>query len=548
MRLTLNTPYTSLVVLLIVLAQSAVAQGPLYELSSPDVTYLGHFGHSVAAVPGADGAVLLLVGAAFEDDGSSPLLSGRVHLYDAGTGAHVRTLVSPNEEFVGGFGIDVAAVPDVDDDGYNEVLVGAYQESPGTDLLNVGRAYLFSGRTGVLLHPFASPHEQENGWFADHVAGVPDVDGDGRGDVLIAASAESVGSLSDAGRVYVFSGATGELLHELVSPNAMSHGYFGKVAGVADADGDGRGDLLVGAKNEAAGGQSGAGKAYLFSGATGALIRELTSPNEQEHGNFGYAVSGVSDADGDGTGDLLVGAIGERAGSGPQRAGRVHLLSGATGAPILELTPPEEQEIGHFGYAVSGAPDVDGDGQSDLLVGVPDEDIGVGSQNSGRAHLFSGATGAHLQTLGIPNGEPEARFGSAVAGLEDLDGDGNGDLLIGAYSADTSEDQAGRAFVFSGATATAAEPGPDADALAAAIAPNPSRDTATLSFALEEPSSVRLVLYDVLGRELASEGSRSLGAGTHRLVMDVSLLPSGVYAWWLDVNGEVRTGRLTVAK
>ena len=92
--------------------------------------------------------------------------------------------------------------------------------------------------------------------------------------------------------------AAQDLLHELASPDQDRFGSFGySVAGVPDADGDGRSDLLVGAPGD---GPLSPGRAYLVSGVNGALLYELVSPNEQFDGNFGYSVAGIPDADGDG--------------------------------------------------------------------------------------------------------------------------------------------------------------------------------------------------------------------------------------------------------
>ncbi|MEP0546713.1 MAG: Ig-like domain-containing protein [Rhodothermales bacterium] len=358
--------------------------------------------------------------------------------------ANVLTLESLNPELGGQFGVTVSGVPDADGDGKADVLVGAWQED--FELQSGGRAYLFSGATGALLHTLLSPLPELNGFFGRSVAGVDDADGDGRGDLLVSAPLED-GGAQDAGRVYLFSGATGELLRTLASPTPELDGRFGDwVAAVPDANGDGRGDLLIGASNED-GGAVNAGRAYLFSGATGALLQTIASPIAEANGAFGMVVSGVADADGDGRGDLLVGAQGEDGGT--MDAGRTYLFSGATGGLLHTLVSPTPGLGGLFGRSVAGVPDADGDGRGDLLVG---EDSDAALQNAGRAYLFSGATGALLQTIASPNPETGGFFGFSVAGVPDADGDGRGDLLVGAPSEDDELDNAGRAHLFSGST------------------------------------------------------------------------------------------------
>jgi hypothetical protein len=357
------------------------------------------------------------------------------------------TFSSPNSQVSGTFGFSVSGVADTNGDGVPDLLVGAYKEDAGAT--DAGRAYLFSGATGALLRTLASPNPEVNAWFGYEVSGVPDVNGDGRGDLLVGAAFEDAGA-SDAGRAYLFSGATGALLRTLASPTPEPGGEFGRaVAGVPDANGDGWGDLLIGAHAED-GGAPFAGRAYLFSGATGALLRTLISPNAETDGNFGDAVAGVPDADGDGLGDLLVSA--NREDGGATDAGRAYLFSGATGALLSTLTSPNpETDPYNFGRSVSGVPDVNGDGRGDLLVGAYLED--GGASNAGRAYLFSGATGALLCTFASPNPEAGGEFGRAVAGVPDTDGDGLGDLLIGADFEDGGTLNAGRAYLFNGAGA-----------------------------------------------------------------------------------------------
>ncbi len=102
----------------------------------------------------------------------------------------------------------------------------------------------------------------------------------------------------------------------------------------------------------------------------------------------------MSDADGDGRGDLLVGAYREGPSGSPFAAGRAYLFSGASSMLLLELASANEESSGQFGWSVAGVPDTDGDGRSDLLVGAYQEDPGASPNQAGRAYLFSGASGS----------------------------------------------------------------------------------------------------------------------------------------------------------
>jgi hypothetical protein len=263
----------------------------------------------------------------------------------------------------------------------------------------------------------------------------------------------------------------------------------------------------------------------------------LTSPNARPDGLFGVSVSGVPDVDGDGRGDLLVAGDGE--------GDRAYLFSGATRTLLHTLASPNPVPSGDFGRALSGVPDADGDGRGDLLVGARGEEVGEGL---GRAYLFSGATGALLRTFESPNPSPSPypnlTFGFSVSGVTDTDGDGKGDALVGSPG---ELEAAGRAYVFAGGGIVAAEPASEG-AAPPMVSPNPAAGTATFTFALERPAAVRLALYDVLGREVAVVDARVLAAGAHRLALDLSALPPGVYVWRLGAGEQVENGRVTVAR
>lgn len=291
--------------------------------------------------------------------------------------------------------------------------------------------------------------------FGRSIARISDVNQD---------SVPELGTSTSDDRVHLFDGADGHLLRSITSPNAgeqLSSRFGEDVAGVGDVDGDGAGDLLVGAKGERVGGRRSAGRAYLFSGADGRLLQTLVSPNTQGNGNFGHAVARANDVNGDSVPDLLVGANLESVGDSSQ-AGRAYLFSGADGRLLQTLVSPRPIEDGQFGQDVAGVGDVNGDSVPDLFIGAPAPEpdfvlFGASSnpkddhRGSGHVYLFSGADGSLLREIESPNPEKDGRFGGTVAGIDDLNGDAVPDLVVGASrEVNGDRDDVGRVYLFRG--------------------------------------------------------------------------------------------------
>jgi hypothetical protein len=338
----------------------------------------------------------------------------------------------------------LAAVPDATGDGRPEILVGVFRadkpQSP-TSIADAGAAYLLDGATFKRLYTFWG--EKTDARLGYAVAGVPDVDGDGAGDLLLG-SPRYYGVGDWSGRVYVYSGKTGGLIYTLDGDAATAQFGFA-VAGLEDLDGDGRGEILVGAygRNGTAG--KDAGRAYLYSGKTGQLLKEWEGEGANHF--FGVSVAGVPDADGDGKMDILIGA--SEWGTQPEeRRGRAYLYSGATRSLIRSHDGATVGDL--FGWAVSGVPDTDGDGRGDLLVGARDFDPGT-LHNAGRIYLLSGKDGTLLHTFdGEQSGD---NLGRNVAGVPDLDDDGRGDVILPANRGDGKAGiDTGIVYVHSGAT------------------------------------------------------------------------------------------------
>lgn len=167
-------------------------------------------------------------------------------------------------------------------------------------------------------------------------------------------------------------------------------------------------------------------------------VATLRGASAGEH--FGFAVSFVGDLDADGADDFAVGAPGTANGQG-----RVHVYSGSTTALLYTFDGAAAGD--HYGSAMCGVGDVDGDGRDDLAIGAPRGVKWFSFAAGGYVEVRSGATGAVVRTI---TGPPlPLGFGAALAGGADFSGDGVGDLIVGAPGGNGA---AGGAFVHSGAS------------------------------------------------------------------------------------------------
>jgi len=296
----------------------------------------------------------------------------------------------------------------VDGDGADDVVIGSYQDSIGGNASGCARVY--SGATGTLLWTFPGNGFSYFGWS---VAGAGDVDHDGHADILVSGYLDSTGG-SSAGRVVIFSGATGAALVTVLGAPGE---YIGEsVASVGDVNADGTDDFAIGSPLAA----NYFGRVTIHSGVNGVVLRTFLGPTQYE--GFGGCVTRAGDVDLDGTADLAVSAYYVSAGT----SGRVFLYSGASGALLRSYAGDLLDES--FGSTLSGGLDVDGDGVPDLAVGAGDYNF---SNLGGYARAFSGATGQILYEVRGPLGDGPVLLMPVRALLaRDVDADGHAEFVV----------------------------------------------------------------------------------------------------------------------
>lgn len=360
---------------------------------------------------------------------------------------------------------------DINGDGFDDVVVSGprYEERNGAYVYRVSVS--FGGASGTS----AAPPQVIEGWESGDraslgVASAGDVNGDGYGDVVVGwGEADDDGD--GAGRVGTCTGTASVFLGGPAGLSTTPQRVLGEtepgacvgggVAGAGDVNGDGYADVLVAATTASPRGRELAGIVRVYyGGSTGiAAAPQWEQEGTRARESLGRAVAGAGDVNGDGFGDVAVGALAVSRSS----VGAVRIFLG--GPSGLSTTPHREIQgpRGHwsFGGSVAGAGDGDGDGYADLAVGAPDAGP-AGRAPSGTVSVFRGSAEGVVEAplRVIEGGAACSGFGRDLAWVRDADGDGYAELAVGAtIRASAGHEAAMSAQVFhGGASGVAATP------------------------------------------------------------------------------------------
>ncbi len=356
------------------------------------------------------------------------------------------------------FGYSVSTAGDVNGDGFSDVIIGAFLYDNGQT--DEGKVFLYYGSPLGLL-PVAiwtAEGNQASAQFGYSVACAGDVNGDGYSDVIVGANSYD-NALSDEGKAFVYYGS---ILGLSSTPNwtAVSNqagSQFGwSISTAGDVNNDGYSDIIVGAPLFN-GGETNEGKAFVYYGSYTGLstTANWTCEGNQLNALYGYSVSTAGDVNGDGFSDVIVGA--SRYDTPIIDEGRAFVYYGSSAGLSPTANWISESHpfayYSYYGSSVSTAGDVNGDGYSDVIVGAYFYDSG--EPDEGKVFAYYGSSSGLPPTASwtAESNQPYARFGNSVSCAGDVNNDGFSDVIIGAYTYDNGETDEGKVFVYYGSFA-----------------------------------------------------------------------------------------------
>jgi len=468
----------------------------LYSASSANLTVNGtvaydYLGHSVAyGDVNGDGYDDLIVGAfgAADYAGRAYVFFGKATAtldcknWDASS-ANVTITGTNAGDYLG---ISVSS-GDVNNDGYSDVIIGAYAAKPN-EMWYAGQAYVFFGGPTDDLDGKSWSADSANvtidGANANNMLGYPvasgDVNGDGYDDLIISAYYASPNGKYRAGQSYVFFGNSTSALDgaswnadsaNITINGTASSNYLGYSVASGDVNNDGYSDLIIGAYVASANSQPLAGQAYVFFGnSTSALdgaswnadSANITINGTNTGDYLGWSVAS-GDVNGDSYSDLIVGAGGSSP-NGLDGAGQAYVFFGNSTSALdgknwnstyANVTLNGTNAYDLLGSSVASG-DVNRDGYSDLIIGACQANP-TDLPPTGQAYVFFGNNTSALDgknwnstyaNVIITGTNAWDDFGYSVAS-GDLNGDGYSDLIIGADAAYSNDQEtAGQAYLF----------------------------------------------------------------------------------------------------
>ncbi|MBK8554171.1 MAG: FG-GAP repeat protein [Ignavibacteria bacterium] len=364
---------------------------------------------------------------------------------------------SESNQAESGFGYSVSTAGDINNDGYDDVIIGSPFYDNGQT--NEGRVFVYYGSIiGLLPIPtWTFESNQDNAQLGWTVSNAGDVNGDGFSDIIAGANYYTNDQQYE-GRAYVFYGSVLGLSstpNKILESNQANSNFGYSVSVAGDLNNDGFSDVIVGAPlfdN----GEIDEGKTFVYYGsATGpSTAANMTGESNQATSFFGISVSPAGDINGDGFDDVI---IGSNTFDNPQRDQGCSFIYYGSATGISSNHNWKSGSINawfsYLGTSVYCAGDVNGDGYDDVISGATGFDNGM-ITDEGKIFLYYGSASGLTLTANWTAEiyQPFARFGNSVCTAGDVNNDGYSDILVGSYLFDNGHTDEGRVYVYYGSS------------------------------------------------------------------------------------------------
>ena len=434
-----------------------ISTSPSEKLESNQANAQMGISVSSAGDVNGDGYSDIIVGAHLFDNGQTD--EGRAYIYhgsDTGISSTAAAILESNQASAQ-FGIAVATAGDVNGDGFSDVLVGANLYDGGQT--DEGAVFIYHGAAGG-INTTAAIRLESNvtaSNFGIAVATAGDVNSDGFSDIIAGSNLFSFGQTNEGVAIVYRGSATGivNTTAAILQINQAGANMGISVASAGDINGDGYSDVIVGVPLYN-GGLAGEGAATIFTGSASGinLTAAATLESNQLNANMGQSVSSAGDVNGDGYGDVVIGANLYDKGQTDEGAAFIYHGSAAGIVAVAVDTLESNQASANFGRSVAAAGDINGDGYSDVIIGCHLYDNG--QTDEGVAFVFQGSSAGIINTAiaTIESNLASGNMGIAVASAGDNNGDGYSDVIVGANLFDNGETDEGAVFIYNGSAAS----------------------------------------------------------------------------------------------
>ncbi len=530
----------------------------------------------------ANGFETICVGAYKNNALNNP--HGRIAIYHVTSGSTTQSgWTQEGTEDNGLFGSAIASVPDVNGDGVADVAVGA----PGLESSSLtGKVYLFSGADGSLL--FTKSGEYAGDRFGFAVAGLSDLNGDGKGDIAVSAID------FNSGKIYILSGADGSIIK---TSTGFFEGHYGfSLANAGDTNNDGKDELLIGSPKTTTWiwfpflvDKYEVGQVSLVD-VSGTLFSSVKNwLGEQEYEHLGWDVAMAGDINEDNVDDVIMGAPGYDA-AGLTDAGRILVsprnpsaVPGGSNSDYFYFRAGHLSNM-NFGQRVAGGLDLTADGIADVAASAPDysnypqapavRGVFKAYSSMGAVGVFdfdpnigptTGGTTVTFQGWGFGTncGLIQISFDSYNASCVSS---GQGELVVTTpavpYLTNTLSDitinnpKVGSitlpdAFEYEFELPTGEKSAATQIVEAFSLQqnyPNPFNPVTTINVALPIADHVKLTIYDITGQQVATLYDGELQAGNHAFQWQAEDFASGMYLYRFESSSFTKTRRMILQK